>query len=293
MRTTRTLVTVVLTCAALLTGVGAAVAESPSPGSEGNADGPTRAGTGFRDATAVPPGQSATADASSGDYMYWAFPLDTGQRATFKADVTLPESATRHGGSTWRIDVYDGLRRRQPCAYGMQSRAAAQDTATVDLSCTLRTVHSLADPWSDHPLPGSYYLRLTVADAPEKDLGLPVKAKVEAVTKDAGGAHAVDGALSAPLVPGTSAGAGQDDGNSDGDGSGDGDGGDDGDGASPSTTPQPESASGEPEDGWSSGWWSDRWIWTGAGGVLAALATLGGYTLARGSRRPSRVPPGV
>jgi hypothetical protein len=47
----------------------------------------------------------------------------------------------------------------------------------------------------------------------------------------------------------------------------------------------------EPEDGWSSGWWSDRWVWTAIGGVLAALAGVGGYALTRGSGRPHRVPP--
>jgi hypothetical protein len=49
----------------------------------------------------------------------------------------------------------------------------------------------------------------------------------------------------------------------------------------------------EPEDGWASGWWSDRWVWTALGGVLAALAGVGGYALTRGSGRPSRVPPGA
>jgi hypothetical protein len=47
----------------------------------------------------------------------------------------------------------------------------------------------------------------------------------------------------------------------------------------------------EPDDGWSSGWWSDRWVWTGIGAVLAALAGIGGHALTRGSGRPSRVPP--
>ncbi|MFD4259245.1 hypothetical protein ACFWR9_16865 [Streptomyces sp. NPDC058534] len=47
----------------------------------------------------------------------------------------------------------------------------------------------------------------------------------------------------------------------------------------------------EPEEGWSSGWWSARWVWTGTGAVPAALADIGGYTLTRGSGRPPRVPP--
>jgi hypothetical protein len=49
----------------------------------------------------------------------------------------------------------------------------------------------------------------------------------------------------------------------------------------------------EPDDGWASGWWTDRWIWTVGGGVLGALAAVFGYSLTRGSGRPSRVPPGV
>jgi hypothetical protein len=47
----------------------------------------------------------------------------------------------------------------------------------------------------------------------------------------------------------------------------------------------------EPEDGWTSGWWSDRWVWTAAGGALAALAGVAGYRLTRGSGRPPGVPP--
>ncbi|MFI7244924.1 hypothetical protein [Streptomyces qinglanensis] len=282
MRIIRTLASAALTCAALFAGTVGAAADTASPDAEDSKSGPTRAGTGFRDATAVPPGRSATANASSGDYLYWVFPLDTGQRATFKAEVELPEQSARHGDSTWRIDVYDGLRRRQPCMYGMQSRVATDDSASVELSCTLRPVRSLDDPWSAHPLPGSYYLRLTAVDAPEKDLGLPVRAQVEAVAKDAGGAHAVDGALSTPLTPGVSAGDGKHAEEPE-------DGEDGEDGASPDAQQAPAAV--EPEDGWSSGRWSDRWIWTVAGGVLAALGTLGGYVLARGPGRPSRTPP--
>lgn len=304
MRSLRTAFTALI-CTTVLAGLtgfagaGTAAAESPSPDAGENTSGPTQAGTGFRDATAVPPGSAATAEASSGDYLYWAFPVDAGQRPTFKAEVTLPQATARHGDSTWRIDVYDGLRRRQPCMYGMQSRAAGQDTGSVALSCTLRPVRSLADPWSDHPLPGSYYLRLTVTDAPEKDLGLPVRARVEADLKDAGGAEAVDGTLSTPLVPGASAkdaedaedgGDGKDDESGQDGKAAEEEGGDDAS-PGPSTTRQTASSV-EPEDGWSSGWWSDRWIWTAAGGVLAVLAAFGGRALTRRPQRPSRVPPG-
>lgn len=265
MGSVRTLTAALLAAAAALAAAGPAAAAtnppasstpSPSPGSDSGAPAPTEAGTSFRTAAAFRPGQQATAGASTGDYLYWVLPVDARQRVTVNAKVTLPESATRHGAATWRLDVYDGLRRRQPCTYGTQNRAAAKEAASVELSCTLRTVRAAAEPWSNDPLPGSYYVRLTVTDLPEEDLGLPVRAAVEAAVTDTGGAYAVDGALAAPLVPATVTGPLR-----------------------------------EPEDGWSGGWWSDRWIWTAAGGVLAAVAGLFGHSLTRGSGRPSRVPP--
>jgi hypothetical protein len=255
---------------------GAAVADDPSESPSGSSStsgssespaAPTEAGTTFRTATAIKQGQRATAEASSGDYLYWVFPADAGQRATVKAKVTLPEAAGRHGASTWQIDVYDGLRRRQACMYGMQTRAAAKDAASVELSCTLRPVRSWAEPWANDPLPGSYYVRLTVLGLPEEDLGQPIRAEVEAHSADAGGAHAADGALSTPLVPGAT--------------------------TADDNAPNLAGSLGEPDGGWSSGWWSDRWIWTVAGGLLGALAGVGGYSLTRGSGRPSRVPPGA
>ncbi|MFJ9032393.1 hypothetical protein ACIRQP_28465 [Streptomyces sp. NPDC102274] len=251
---------------------------SSSDGSNGSdtAEALTEAGTSFRTATAFRPGQRATADGSSGDYLYWVFPADAGQRPTVTAKVTLPESAAaRKGATTWQVDVYDGLRRRQPCMYGAQTKALAADARTVELRCTLRTVRAWAEPWSNDPLPGSYYIRLTVLNAQEVDLGLPVRAEIEAATPDKGGASAVGGQLAVPLTPGRTTVAAADDGDGTGTDSGP------GDGARPS-------ASGvEPEDGWSSGWWTDRWIWTAAGGVLGALAGIGGYALARPSRRPT------
>lgn len=263
MRTVRTLAAALLAGAALIAPAATAFAAPspvPSPGKGTGKDGsaPTDAGTGFRTAALFRPGQKATATASTGDYLYWAVPADTGQRLTVRATVTLPASAARHGGQTWQLDLYDGLRRRQPCTYGNQHVAAAKEDATVELSCTLRTVRSGAEPWSDDPLPGSYYVRLTVVGVPEDDHGLPVKAQVEAEVKDTGGAQAVDAALGEPLVPGIT-------------------------GAS-----EQQREARAPEGGWSGGWWSDRWLWTAAGGVLAALAGLYGYSLTRGSGRPSR-----
>jgi hypothetical protein len=252
MRRTRTLSGAVLTGAlltgALLSFAGSAVADSstdpsPSPSASAADSPPTEAGTGFRTATVIQQGEQATASASAGDYLYWAFPADSGQNVTVKATVDFPSSAARHSTSTWQVDVYDGLRRRQPCRYGVQDRAAAADATSVQLSCTLRTVRAWAEPWSNDPLRGAYYIRLTVVDLDPADLGLPVQAAVEATSSGAGGSQAVDGSVT-PLVPRAGADV-------------------------------------EPTDGWSSTLWSDRWLWTAAGGVLAALAGVGGYHLAR------------
>ncbi|MGW0498080.1 hypothetical protein ACWD0Z_22460 [Streptomyces sp. NPDC003007] len=255
--------------AALLT-LGVAVAPaaadaSPSPSQDG-ASAPTRAGTSFRTATEIEQGQSATASGSTGDYLYWSFPADTGQRPTVEATVKLPQT---HGSQTWQLDVYDGLRRRQACQYGAQTRTAAAGTSSVELACVLRTVRAWSEPWANDPLPGTYYVRLTATGVATADLGLPVGSEVRVESKEIGGSAAVDGSLAEPLVPGAAAKPGQ----------------------------EPEDAAVlaglEPEDGWASGWWSDRWVWTATGGILAALAGVGGYALTRGTGRPSRVPPGA
>ncbi|MGV9701290.1 hypothetical protein [Streptomyces sp. NPDC003483] len=266
----------VLTTALLLLGVAAAPAvadSSPTPSPSGDDSAPTRAGTSFRTATEIEQGTQATASGSAGDYLYWSFPADAGQRPTVKATVKLPEASTRKAAETWQVDVYDGLRRRQACQYGAQTRTAAQDRATVQLSCTLRTVRAWSETWADDPLPGTYYVRLTATGLPASELGLPVGAEVRVDSKDIGGSAAVDGSLGKPLVPGIATSAEES-----GSGSG---------------SKKTALSSIEPDDGWTSGWWSDRWVWTAIGGVLAALAGIGGYALTRGSGRPSRVPPGV
>ncbi|WP_395571075.1 hypothetical protein [Streptomyces sp. BK79] len=264
-------ITRVLSTALLLLGLAAAPAAaegtpSASPSEDGGA--PTSAGTSFRTATEIEQGQRATASGSAGDYLYWSFPADAEQRPTVKATVKLPGA---HASQTWRIDVYDGLRRRQACQWGAQTRTAAEGTPSVELACVLRTVRAWSEPWANDPLPGTYYVRLTVVGLPTSDLGVPVGAEVRVDSKDMGGAAAVDGSLSEPLVPGVAMTSGQDD-----------------DAERAAVLSEIE-----PEDGWSSGWWSDRWVWTGIGAVLAALAGIGGYALTRGSGRPSRVPPGA
>ncbi|MCZ4514192.1 hypothetical protein O3Q52_39885 [Streptomyces sp. ActVer] len=245
-----------------------AVADSsPSASPSDDGAGPTSAGTSFRTATEVDQGQQATASASMGDYLYWSFPADAGQRPTVRATVKLPDA---HASATWQVDVYDGLRRRQACQYGAQTRTAAQDAASVELSCTLRTVRAWSEPWADDPLPGTYYVRLTTVGLKAADLGLPVSAEVQVDSKDVGGAAAVDGSLAEPLVPGVAVAAKGGDSDED------------------SETSVAVLSSIEPDDGWASGWWSDRWVWTGVGGVLAALAGVGGYSLTRGrSARPA------
>lgn len=283
-RGARTLAGALLACAALLGPAAlpalADTTASPSDGSDATSAasdedaGPTEAGTSFRTAAAMQLDQQATASASTGDYLYWSFPADSGQRPTVQATVQLPTSPALHAASTWQIDVYDGLRRRQACMYGTQARTAATGTASVRLACTLRPVRAWAEPWANDPLPGTYYIRLTAVDLGSADVGLPFRASVKAASHDAGGAYAVGGSLSEPLVPGISmaAAAGSD---SDSD-SGTGD--------------RASLAEGEPDGGWASGWATDRWIWTGVGGVLAALAGVGGYVLTRG-RGPRYGPP--
>ncbi|MCX4553372.1 hypothetical protein OG204_34075 [Streptomyces sp. NBC_01387] len=276
MRITRILPQAALAGLALFATAGTAAADTPSPSPSSSSDSngaPSEAGTAFRTATVVAQGQHATASASTGDYLYWVFPADSGQAATVTATVKLPEAASRHGASTWQVDVYDGLRRRQSCMYGSQTRVAAADAESVTLTCHLRTVRSWAEPWANDPLPGSYYIRLTVLDLPQEDLGLPVQADVVATAKDSGGSHAVDGALSVPLTSDASSASAAQPTDSTG-----------------TAAQTPVASRIEPEDGWSSGWWSDRWLWTVGGGVLGALAAVAGYRLSRGPGPSRRVP---
>ncbi|MFF1440236.1 hypothetical protein [Streptomyces sp. NPDC058295] len=252
--------------------VPAAADSTPSASPSDDSSAPTEAGTSFRTATEIDQGQTATASGSAGDYLYWSFPADSGQRPTVKATVKLPET---HTTQTWQVDVYDGLRRRQACQYGAQTRTAGQGTASVELACVLRTVRAWSEPWADDPLPGTYYVRLTALDLKAADLGLPVSTELRVDSKDIGGAAAVDGSLAKPLVPGIAVTSGAEE--------------DDADDSSATAV----LSSIEPDDGWASGWWSDRWVWTAIGAVLAALAGIGGYTLTRGSGRPRQVPPGA
>ncbi|MFI0962803.1 hypothetical protein ACH4S8_15580 [Streptomyces sp. NPDC021080] len=280
----------VLSTAALLAGAVAAPAllgaaaspaladSTPSASPSGDDSTPTEAGTSFRTATEIEQGVQATAGASTGDYLYWQFPADAGQRPTVKATVKLPEASRRAGAETWQIDVYDGLRRRQACQYGAQTRTAGADASSVELSCTLRTVRAWSETWANDPLPGTYYVRLTATGLGAADLGLPMSTQLQVDSKDIGGSAAVDGSLAKPLVPGIATAE-----NPEKDGSDDVT--DDSSGSKTATL-----SSLRPD---TSGWWSDRWVWTGIGGILAALAGIWGYSLTRGRGRPSRIPPGA
>ncbi|MFD8079558.1 hypothetical protein ACFV3E_43900 [Streptomyces sp. NPDC059718] len=293
-RTARRAAAVLLAGAALFAaGAGTAAADdaTPSPGASGTGatEETVQPGTGFRTAGNLRPGvRTVPASASTGDYLYWVFPAAVGEVPTVSATVGLPESASRHGDQTWQLDVYDGLRRRQACTAGKPTRTASAQDTQLELSCRLRTVRAWSEAWADDPLPGAYYIRLTVLRLPDEDLGLPVQAQVGTTSTDAGGSKAVDGELAAPLTPVAKAGATLDpnavpsaSATEESDEAAD-------DEADPSASPVPAGLA-QPEDGWGGGWWSDRWIWTAAGGVLGALAGIAGYSLTRGRGRPRPV----
>ncbi|EST27435.1 hypothetical protein N566_23380, partial [Streptomycetaceae bacterium MP113-05] len=189
-----------LAAAALLGGALPAVAdEKPAA--------PTEAGTSFRSATVLEPGQRARADASTGDYLYWAFAAGAGRRPTARATVRFPDSGTRSGSVTWRLDVYDGLRRHQPCVAGRPERTAVADAASLDLRCTLRAVQPWAQRWANDPLAGAFYVRLTAVDAAGKDLGLPVRTEIRVTDAAVSGARRGGGEIAEPVLPPLAAGA--------------------------------------------------------------------------------------
>lgn len=241
---------------------GPAAADEPSPP-------PTvgTAGTSFLTATTVEPGQPVRVSASTGDHLYWSFALAAGQTGRVAVTVTLPPAGNRHGAATYTADVFDGLRRRQACTTGPQNATAAADTARVTLRCTLRRVRAWAEPWSDDPLPGTYYLRLSASALPEQDLGLPIRANVRITAKD-GDAQPAGAKLKAPLSPPVNPGAtlAPD--------------------AAASAAPSAASSAPKPAEvkGWFA-WPSGRWWWTIGGGVLAAAAAVAGYSLTRHPRR--------
>ncbi|MFD2766837.1 peptidase [Micromonospora eburnea] len=230
---------------------------TPSPG----ATTVTKSGTSFLTATTITAGQPVQVGASTGDHLYWSFRAEAGQTHQITATVSFPKGRT--GKSTWTVDVFDGLRRRQACTAGAQTPTADAAATSVTLGCTLRRVRPWAEPWSGDPLPGTYYVRLAVTELPEPDLGLPIDVDLLVGVDGEGGASGDDGKLEAPLVPNTRA------------------------GTVLTAEPAPEPVAEEkmsltdwlPEAG-------SRWVWTTVGGVLAAVAGVVGFALTRRPRRP-------
>ncbi|MER8182993.1 peptidase [Kitasatospora sp. NPDC094015] len=261
-----------LTALAAPTASAASPSASPSPSASASASaGPvTTAGTTFLTAATLAPGQDAKVAASTGDYLYWAFAASEGQTDTVQVTVALPPSTDRTGPQTWTVELFDGLRRRQSCTAGPQNATAQQSAGSLALSCTLRQIRSWAEPWSGDPLPGTYYVRLSVSDVPQPDLGLAAQVQVHVGAKGgADDAQPEGGSLKAPLVPpvnaGTTAAAGT---------------------TAPAATSR-AAAPAEPASHWYSdlfSGWNTRWFWTLAGGALAALAGVAGYTLTRHPR---------
>ncbi|MCD0448623.1 hypothetical protein LO762_05350 [Actinocorallia sp. API 0066] len=226
----------------------------------------TTAGPSFLSATVIVPGQPVVVPASTGDYLYWSFAAAAGEAHRVSVRVTLPPTADRHGPTTWTLDVFDGLRRRQPCTAGTQTGTAKADAADVTVGCSLRRVRSWADHWSHDALPGTYYLRLSATGLPERDLGLPVQANVELTVKE-GAAHPAGARMEAPLSPPINAGATLPP-----------------DGAAPTdaTTSAPKPLA--QAESWVNRL-TGRWTWTIVGGAVAALTGILGYTLTRHPRR--------
>ncbi|MGE7437704.1 peptidase [Kitasatospora sp. NPDC001175] len=255
----------------------AASAASPSASPAGRNQAPaTTSGTSFLTATTLAAGQEANVSASTGDYLYWAFPASEGQTDTVQVTVALPSGTDRHGPQTWAVELFDGLRRRQSCTAGPQNAAATPKDTSLSVSCTLRQIRSWAEPWSGDPLPGTYYIRLTTSDVDQQDLGLAAQVKLHITAKGgADDAQPEGGELKAPLAPPVNAGSPS---------------------AGASTAPTAAAdgsdatraaAPAQPKTHWYSdlfSGWNTRWFWTLGGGALAALAGVAGYKLTRHPR---------
>ncbi|MFI5937533.1 peptidase [Actinoplanes sp. NPDC051494] len=235
----------------------ALAAPSPAPAPAVNI-----AGTSFLTAIAISPDQQVDVAAVTGDYLYWSFTAQAGQRPDLTATVELPPAADRNGAQAWTVEVFDGLRRRQACVAGEQSPQAAADDTDVTLRCQLRQVRSWAEPWDGDPLPGTYYVRLSSTELPDKDLGLPVTVGL-LLAAPKGDTGADQGVLAAPLVPNNRPGSVL---------TGD---------VTSSAAPVDD------DEGISWDWipdFSSRWFWTAGGGVLAAIMGLIGFSWTRKRR---------
>lgn len=223
----------------------------------------TSAGTSFLTAVAIAPEQQVKVSAVTGDYLYWQFPATAGQRPELAIDVALP-GAGRTGDHAWTVEVFDGLRRRQACVGGEQSPVATTTDTALTLGCRLRQVRSWAEPWDGDPLPGTYYVRLSSTELPEKDLGLPLEVSLT-LKSPTGDTGADQGELAAPLVPNNQPGK-------------------------LLTTPAPSASPAAEEEStfdFSMDWlpdFSSRWVWTVVGGILAAITGLIGFSWTRRRR---------
>ncbi|AGL17756.1 hypothetical protein [Actinoplanes sp. N902-109] len=234
--------------------LGVALAAVPSP-----APGVSSAGTSFLTAVVITADQPVHVDAVTGDYLYWSFRADAGQRPEVSATVALPPTGDRTGSQSWTIEVFDGLRRRQACVAGEQSPVAGTDAEQVALRCRLRQVRSWAEPWDGDPLPGTYYARLSSTVLPERDLGLPIRVDLT-LSEPTGDTGADQGVLAAPLVPDNKPGRV----------------------LTAAPTPSAEAADDGGRDWLPS--FSSRWVWTAGGGVLAAITGLIGFAMTRRRR---------
>lgn len=258
---------VVLAAAGIAVGLPAAAsAETPTP-SPGAAT-VNKAGTSFLTAAGISPGQPVRVGASIGDYLYWSFTAKAGETHHVAATVSLP-TAGRQGDSTWTVEVFDGLRRRQACVAGAQTPVAAKAAASVDLDCELRQVRSWAEPWSGDPLPGTYFVRLSGSALPEQELGLPIEVSLVVGVESDGDTKPEGGDLKQPLAMPVEPGKVVVD--------------------DPTLSTPPPAAAGDDDDGWFD-WvrWpnlSSRWYWTIGGGILAAVAGVVGFALTRPRQR--------
>jgi hypothetical protein len=236
-----------------------AAAESPSP----TLAELTTVGTSFLTAATVKIDQPVSVAASTGDYLYWAFPARAGDTAAIAVSVTLPKAEARHGAQTWSIDVFDGLRRRQACTAGAQAPVADATVGTAELGCVLREVRSWAEPWSGDPLPGTYYIRVSAIDLPDEDLGLPITVAMRVTAEHSDDPYPEGGELAAPLDPAVKAGKVR---------------------ASAPAEANPSPSEEADDQDWIPSA-SSRWAWTAGGGVLAAVAGVAGFVMARRFRR--------
>ncbi|NUU25435.1 MAG: peptidase [Streptomycetaceae bacterium] len=248
-----------------------AASGTPSPGSTGSGSGSQAndvvPGTTFLTAGKMESDTTTTATASTGEYMYWSFPALAGQDVSAKVTLTLPGGRT--APTTWRVDVFDGIRRHQPCATGRPQAAAAPTDTEVKIDCGPRTIRPWSEAWDADPLPGTYYVRVAATDITEKDVGLRLQVKLELDAKgggDIGPDAGQDDALKAPLVPITRAGQPLQQ------------------GQVADTRKVTMAGFDSDDDAWLSGT-TGRWVWTAAGGVVAMLLGVGGYLFARHPRR--------